>query len=105
MNANQRSVCEYTGSCESYDCESVCGDGVITGSEVCDPGENLECTTDCFTVMDGYSCVGGTSEKSSTCYQESSSVKQASKANSAIAGTVVASSLLTPNAYLVINTI
>ena len=99
------SVCSYTGMCDSFDCVPVCGDGVITGEEICDPGEDLKCTEDCFSVKDGYSCVGGTDKKSSTCYQESSSVKSASKATSAISGTTVGASLLTPSAYLVINTI
>jgi len=84
---------------------------VITGEEICDPGEGLECTTDCFSVKEGYSCVGGTSKKSSKCFKQRSNVKTASKANSAIAGTSLATSLITadnlfsPAAYIVINTI
>ena len=107
-DSTTKTTCVKSGYCDSFDCVPVCGDGIIQGEEICDPGADLECTTDCFSVKDGYSCVGGTSEQTSTCYKESSSVKATSTASSAFAGTsaiVSMANIISPNAYLVINTI
>ena len=47
-----------SGACTSSTCTSTCGDGVVTGSEACDDGNQSNddgCSSAC-TVEDGYTC-------------------------------------------------
>jgi hypothetical protein len=70
-------ICNYNGICESArseteancpsDCRSLCGDGAVTGSEVCDvgPPQNLNGKT--CVMIDSSSFYGGTLACASTC--------------------------------------
>ena len=50
---------EPNWSCTASGCTStvICGDGVVSGGEVCDDGPvGAGCNADCFSVTPGYSC-------------------------------------------------
>lgn len=54
-------------NCTDDVCVPICGDGMVVGSEICDPGSKLDCTNDCKSVTNGFSCTGGSSTVASTC--------------------------------------
>lgn len=51
-------------------CSTVCGDGIIAGSEVCDDSNTISldgCASDCLVIEFGFTCSGAPSSCISTC--------------------------------------
>lgn len=48
-------------------CESICGDGLVVGNEVCNAGAEIGCFSDCSKDLDGYICTGGSETSPSIC--------------------------------------
>lgn len=51
-------------------CVSVCGNGYVTGSEVCDD-KNKGCLSDCTGSRSGFKCSGGNDTSPSVCVTNS----------------------------------
>jgi len=41
---------------EGFSCSPICGDGLVVSGEICDPGPNNLCTSNCLTINSEYFC-------------------------------------------------
>ena len=49
----------YTCDTPGSDCTTICGDGIMVGSQTCDDGDSIGgdgCSADCSVIEAGYTC-------------------------------------------------
>jgi len=95
-------------------CTTLCGDGIIAGKEVCDPGKIRACTDDCLVLNDTstFYCYVKSIEES-FCWELSQSVYWTSTTSASVAGVSTASLVLPaaataslgPSVWINVNTI